>query len=137
MSIPPIKDYNPYAHMPTVYVDGSGKIVGSEATPLGEGQVSAVEAIGRNAHLTATETKWSQVRAERDTRLAETDWVALKAVELGQPVPQEWSAYRQALRDITSQRNPFEISWPVAPAVHRRPLELNTTPPSSIPVSRL
>jgi hypothetical protein len=59
---------------------------------------------------------WAAVRLERDTRLAACDWVALRAQERGEPVPPEWLAYRQALRDITQQPDPAAIAWPVAPA---------------------
>jgi hypothetical protein len=27
----------------------------------------------------------------------------------------EWSAYRQALRDVTTQTDPFSITWPTKP----------------------
>ena len=44
-------------------------------------------------------TKWAEVRKMRDRLLTETDWVTVKSLELGQPVPSEWVEYRQALRD--------------------------------------
>jgi hypothetical protein len=57
------------------------------------------------------------VRADRTQRLTATDWVVLRAVENGSPVPGNWIAYRQALRDITKQPGfPGSVSWPVAPA---------------------
>lgn len=59
---------------------------------------------------------WNHVRADRDRRLSATDWVVLRAADTGQPVPPEWLAYRQALRDITEQPDPLNIEWPVAPA---------------------
>ena len=58
---------------------------------------------------------WAAVRVLRDRRLAETDWVTLRAQEHGTPVPPEWLTYRQALRDITEQPDPFSIVWPAAP----------------------
>ena len=27
----------------------------------------------------------------------------------------EWQTYRQSLRDVTSQSNPFEVTWPAKP----------------------
>ena len=59
------------------------------------------------------ETEWPVVRAKRDQLLAQTDWVAARAYERGEPVPQNYVVYRQALRDITNQPNPFNITWPV------------------------
>lgn len=54
------------------------------------------------------------VRASRDTKLAECDWVVVKALETGGPVPADWAAYRQALRDLPSQNDfPWGVTWPV------------------------
>lgn len=61
------------------------------------------------------ESEWAVVRRERDRRLAACDWVVARASEAGQPVPAEWVSYRQALRDITTQVDPFNIVWPVSP----------------------
>ena len=53
-----------------------------------------------------------QVRAERDSKLAATDWMALSDVTMSP----EWAAYRQALRDVTDQVGfPETITWPVKP----------------------
>ena len=57
--------------------------------------------------------QWSFIRAERDRRIAETDWVS------GDDVPQalkdKFYTYRQALRDITTQTDPQNIVWPEKP----------------------
>jgi hypothetical protein len=56
------------------------------------------------------------VRASRDTLLVECDWVAIKAFETGSSVSAQWSTYRQALRDITTQAGfPWTVEWPVQP----------------------
>jgi len=61
------------------------------------------------------------VRADRDRRLAECDWVTLKAIDasndnLGIQLPQVWMTYRQALRDITAQDGfPWNVVWPTKP----------------------
>ena len=60
-------------------------------------------------------TEWVQVRSKRDALLSETDWVVTKAVEIGSPVPANWKTYRQALRDVTKQADPFALVWPVQP----------------------
>lgn len=53
------------------------------------------------------------VRAQRDRLLAECDWRVIKALELGQAIPAEWAAYRQALRDVPTQDGfPWTINWP-------------------------
>lgn len=60
----------------------------------------------------------ASVRQERDRLLSDTDWVVVKSMETGAPVPAEWGVYRQALRDITNHVNfPHlaEEDWPVKP----------------------
>lgn len=64
----------------------------------------------------------SEVRAERNKRLADSDWRVTYEVEkasidgLGIFVPTVWTTYRQALRDITSQAGfPWEVVWPTEP----------------------
>jgi len=60
----------------------------------------------------ASETQWERVRSDRNARLAACDWTQLPDA----PVDAEaWAVYRQALRDITDQSNPFEVVWPAAP----------------------
>lgn len=62
-----------------------------------------------------TTAAWDSVKQQRSRLLADSDWVVTKATESGLPAPAEWSAYRQALRDITLQADPWAIVWPVAP----------------------
>ena len=63
--------------------------------------------------LTAYQTadKWKNVRADRNRRLAETDYLALN----DQNLSAEMTTYRQALRDITAQSDPDNITWPEKP----------------------
>lgn len=57
-----------------------------------------------------------QVRATRNNLLKDSDWVGLRAQELGEPVPTPWREYRQALRDVPLQRGfPTNVKWPLAP----------------------
>jgi hypothetical protein len=63
---------------------------------------------------------WARFRAERDRRLAETDWVVARAYERGESVPEAWAAYRQALRDLPAQLTDEQvlsgdIPWPEVP----------------------
>ena len=59
------------------------------------------------------ETEWPLVRAKRDRLLLECDWTQLPDVPLA--TKEVWATYRQALRDVTLQPDPFNIVWPVAP----------------------
>lgn len=58
---------------------------------------------------------WAAVKAERNRRLLETDWLMLRAAETGVPVNSAWLDYRKALRDITEQADPNNIVWPLVP----------------------
>ena len=62
-----------------------------------------------------TESQWSKIRSQRDTLLAACDWTQLPDVPLDTEQKQAWVTYRQALRDVTSQADPYNIEWPVAP----------------------
>ena len=57
--------------------------------------------------------KWEVVRTTRNTLLTESDWTQVSDSPLNSS--QEWKDYRQSLRDITNQLNPFEITWPTKP----------------------
>lgn len=58
-----------------------------------------------------------QARQERRRRLDATDWVPLRAAELGEPISPAWREYRKALRDLPNQPGwPMNITWPVEPA---------------------
>ena len=59
-----------------------------------------------------TEAKWAAIRSERNRRLAACDWTQLPDAPVDATV---WTEYRQSLRDITLQQDPFNITWPVQP----------------------
>jgi hypothetical protein len=59
------------------------------------------------------EDKWEEVRLLRNELLLECDWTQL--VDIPTETKELWQTYRQGLRDITSQTNPFLIVWPVKP----------------------
>lgn len=56
--------------------------------------------------------QWDEVKKERNKRLEETDWYVIRFIERAIPIPDEVTTYRKALRDITTQENPFFIEWP-------------------------
>lgn len=63
------------------------------------------------------ETEWSLVRVKRDRLLAASDWTDTLSAKtrLGDALYQAWQDYRQILRDITTQSDPFNIAWPQQP----------------------
>jgi hypothetical protein len=56
---------------------------------------------------------WREVRAERTILLKACDYTQLPDYPSEQK--EEWATYRQALRDITNQDDPYNINWPTAP----------------------
>ena len=56
------------------------------------------------------------VEDERAIRLFETDWIVIKYIEIGEPIPKKWKEYRNALRNITKQSGyPGHVEWPTKP----------------------
>jgi len=68
---------------------------------------------------------WRALRNERYMRLVVSDWAVIRAYERGEPVPEAWAAYRQALRDLPAvltdeevlawYQGQGEIPWPTPP----------------------
>jgi hypothetical protein len=94
-----IKDKDGNSHDPKQYVQSH--FVGQDNT--------------KDARILAE--KWARVRAERDRKIAATDWRVIVASESdeGSDLPTKWKTYRTALRDITDQSDPDNITWPSAP----------------------
>ena len=59
------------------------------------------------------ENQWEEIRLIRNQLLTECDWTQLS--DVSQTIKDLWTAYRQQLRDITNQQNPFNIEWPIKP----------------------
>jgi hypothetical protein len=55
--------------------------------------------------------RWDLIRKRRNRELSETDWMALSDVSISDA----WKAYRQSLRDITTQ-DIDNITWPTKPS---------------------
>lgn len=51
---------------------------------------------------------------QRNELLTGSDWIVVRALDRGEPVPSNWQVYRQALRDIDKQPGyPIQIDWPI------------------------
>jgi len=60
--------------------------------------------------------KMQNLRQERNKRLSQCDWVAIKAYSTGAPVSEEWKTYMQALRDLPANtEDPSNVTWPHEP----------------------
>ena len=105
-------DYDPLTHrlqhssVPSL-VDGEWKLT------------KTVVALTADQIADATAAKAKDARKDRDTRLAETDWMTMRASDTSTPVPSAWHTYRQSLRDISSHDNwpnLNEADWPTEPS---------------------
>jgi len=65
------------------------------------------------------EHKWKDFRQERDRRLAEVDWIFSTDYHIPDQMRDEWTRYRQALRDLPSlTEDPENPVWPEKPTVN-------------------
>lgn len=69
--------------------------------------------LGAEEATAKADTQWGIIRIERNTKLIASDWTQVADAPVDAA---EWATYRQALRDITNQTNPFNIVWPTVPA---------------------
>jgi hypothetical protein len=78
-------------------------------------QTWAVEPMNEEEVAARTEQEWGEVRSKRNFLLVRSDWTQLEDTPLTATKKQEWASYRQALRDIPTQSDPFNIVWPISP----------------------
>ena len=71
-----------------------------------------VESTTSEEQTTLTNQQWSSIRLQRDKLLKNTDWRASSDLTLAD----DWKNYRQALRDVPTQSDPFNITWPTEPS---------------------
>ena len=95
-----IKDIDGNSHDPKQYV--SSHFIGQDDT--------------KDARILAD--KWANIRTRRNRELTESDWVVVKAKEehANASIDSNWIEYRTALRDITEQSDPDNITWPTKPS---------------------
>ena len=86
-------------------------------TTDGEGNVTTA-ADNEAAYKARIDTTVAEsVRAERDRKLASTDWVVTKSKETSTNIPTAIKTYRQELRDLPSTSGfPHNITWPTEPS---------------------
>ena len=84
----------------------NGSVYAVQVVDLTEQELANAEAIKQSAQA-------FEVRADRDKRLADTDW----RFRVDMTPSQEWKDYCQALRDIPQQSGfPWTVTWPNKPA---------------------
>lgn len=85
-------------------------VVGAEKPPKEEFEAKLQELID--------DQPLKELRAERNKRLAEVDWVFSTDYQIEDEKRSEWLAYRQALRDLPSTTgDPTNPSWPEKPSI--------------------
>jgi hypothetical protein len=62
-----------------------------------------------------TEIKWDEVRGQRNSLLAQTDYTQFTDTPISLTSKTAFMQYRQQLRDITTQSDPYNIVWPTMP----------------------
>ena len=63
----------------------------------------------------AIHQQWRNVKEGRNQQLAASDWIC-SVSDFVHSKKDAYVSYRQALRDITAQPNPFALVWPQVPA---------------------
>ncbi len=80
-----------------------------------ESQPTSSEISAELARLEAQQP-WNELRAERNRKIAETDWEVVRHKELGTNVPAALKTYRQELRDLPANTtDPANPAWPTKP----------------------
>ena len=69
----------------------------------------------RSANSSELAIQWQAMKDQRKVLLQDSDIFVIRYTENGDPVPQDVKDYRQSLRDITTQSDPFNITWPAKP----------------------
>lgn len=117
------------AQDPSVYItETTDVLVGSIAVPgkhyVKNGKVHTIPEQLSKFHNFDWNTKtwvpdaqyaWEAVINKRNDLLIASDWVVTKATERNESVSAAWMEYRQALRDITQQADPWNLVWPELP----------------------
>ena len=57
---------------------------------------------------------WKCVRKQRNDLLIECDWT--QGADVPDAIKTAWVSYRQALREVTKQSDPDNITWPTKPS---------------------
>ena len=102
----PICVWKPYDHATEKLVPAKPHLI--------DGQVFTVDVAPMTDEDLAqrTATQWQVVRTQRNQMLKDTDWTQVADAPVDKAA---WATYRQALRDITTQADPFKITWPKHP----------------------
>ena len=85
-----------------IILDGSGNTVGIDTTNV-DAEEARLDALRPMKFL----------RGRRDVKLSQCDWT--QGADVPNSIKSSWTTYRQSLRDVPSQSNPDNITWPTKP----------------------
>tara|TARA_Y100000389_G_C17460838_1_gene521549 strand:+ start:1629 stop:2081 length:453 start_codon:yes stop_codon:yes gene_type:complete len=114
-----LNDFNVYS---VVQVENGGDYTKNyvEETPTQSGSLYLQNWTDSDASSEDIETrkneKWEEVRDIRDSLLSQSDWTQFQDSPITGSLLTDWQTYRQGLRDITSQDNPYSLTWPTKPS---------------------
>ena len=63
--------------------------------------------------------QWKEIRKLRIERFKQHDLMVIKSISCGFPMPATWISYGKALRNITLQNDPFNVTWPTEPEIYK------------------
>jgi hypothetical protein len=113
-----LKTFDVYYVEATEYIDDYTKNI-EEGTPILSDssyiQIWNITDATEEEILAKIEENWVDIRILRDTLLSQSDWTQFQDSPLTDTTLTEWQSYRQSLRDVTSQPNPFNLIWPSKP----------------------
>lgn len=101
--------YNRIDYVGVQYVDGSWRDVWQEVPKYDDQTQQAAWVIE------CLETQWGNVRGQRNFLLASCDYTQLPDAPITDQCKQNYRIYRQELRNITDQPDPYNINWPIEP----------------------
>ena len=98
---------------------GRALITVPDSVAIPQAVVRVVQALGSDqpeciVDQDAIAQQWRNVKEGRNQQLAASDWIC-SVSDFAHPKKDAYVVYRQALRDITSQANPFALVWPQVP----------------------
>ena len=92
------------------------RLVNGVVVDISDDEMVTIDAKETDWESGQSERQLNVLRAERNAKLAETDWVVTMHKELGTNIPTAMKTYRQALRDITDSATSLDdVTWPEKP----------------------
>jgi hypothetical protein len=92
------------------------RLVNGVVVDISDDEMATIDAKETDWESGQSERQLNVLRAERNAKLAETDWVVTMHKELGTNIPTAMKTYRQALRDITDSATSLDdVTWPEKP----------------------